>query len=428
MGLSMRMPFKFRAILVVSLSLCGLLVSAPTSFAKLTAAGNYCEGILDAELVAIVVQSSPGSFRVEETFLGNAKEGDSIDLPGFRLFTEEAYGPDLIDPITPDTRILLYLRHSKDSPRNWQITDKGYAFFWVQSPEKTPQLRDTAQKGIALRRQWEAAVTISDPASRAEALWPFVVAQNYGVDISEHTKTALRKIAPISGDYFAKQFDSMPTRDRMDLFREAGAYGGEKLHRKLTSFIEMQQEIYENYAIAHNLSGNEAPNVWSLLPLAVQDSSGNVYYGVAGLASYKRRDDLPLIRKIARWAVKFGQQDTCDAVLDALKAMPDQVNLTVISLIAQKFRNTDDATFPIDVMSSLCAHKYVATIPLLAPFVSPDGFGEQAEAALTEIVGQDLGNKPAPWLAWYKTKVAKTVATRPPGVDISCAELCSRKS
>jgi len=42
-------------------------------------------------------------------------------------------------------------------------------------------------------------------------------------------------------------------------------------------------------------------------------------------------------------------------------------------------------------------------MPLLAPFVT-DGFaGAEAQAALTAIVGQDLGEKSEPWLAWYKT-------------------------
>jgi len=45
----------------------------------------------------------------------------------------------------------------------------------------------------------------------------------------------------------------------------------------------------------------------------------------------------------------------------------------------------------------------VQTVPLLAPFVT-DGFaGVDAQAALAAIVGRDLGAKPKPWLAWYKT-------------------------
>jgi len=93
-----------RALLV----LCCLLVCSRVSFAKLVAARDYRNGILDAELVVIVSQESPSSFRVQEEFLGSANKGDFIELPGFRLFTEQQYGPDIVEPITPNTRILLF--------------------------------------------------------------------------------------------------------------------------------------------------------------------------------------------------------------------------------------------------------------------------------------------------------------------------------
>jgi hypothetical protein len=133
-----------RALLV----LCCLLLSSSLSFAKLVPARDYRNGILDAELVVIVSQESPSSFRVEQAFLGSANSGDSIELPGFRLFTYQQYGPDIVEPITPDTRILLFLRHKKEMPVAWELTDFGYSFFWVQNPEQVPQLRKTAEQGL----------------------------------------------------------------------------------------------------------------------------------------------------------------------------------------------------------------------------------------------------------------------------------------
>ena len=62
------------------LVLCCLLLSSSVSFAKPVPARDYRNGILDAELVVIVSQESPSSFRVEETFLGSANKGDSIEL------------------------------------------------------------------------------------------------------------------------------------------------------------------------------------------------------------------------------------------------------------------------------------------------------------------------------------------------------------
>jgi hypothetical protein len=393
--------------------LCCLLVSSTVIFAKLVAGRDYRRGILDAEFVTIVSQEIPDNFRVEEVFLGGSPTGGSIRLPGFRLVTEQQYGPDIIEPITPNTRILLYLRHKKDAPSDWEILDFGWSFFWVQNPEQTQQLRSLAEKAIDLRGRWEEAANISDPMQRAAALWPFLSAKDFGSSFADHTKSALQKIAPASGDYFAERFDDMPTWDRMDLFRNAGAYGGDKLHEKLTSFIQTQQEIYESYASIHNLKGDDAQAVWYSMPVAVRDSTGNIYHGIAGLASFQRREDLPLIREIARWAVKYGQFPTCEGALDAFRTMPDEDNVAVIALIWQKFRGNRDEIFPVEMIEALSTHKYVQTIPLLAPLINYGAWGADAEAALTEIVGRDLGQKPGPWLVWYKTRSAETLSTPP---------------
>jgi hypothetical protein len=391
-----------RAILL----LCCLLLVSAASFAKLVARRDFRDGILDAELVVIVLHQSADSFRVEEVFLGNANKGDSIELPGFRLFTEQQYGPDIVEPITSDTRILLFLHHKKDTPTAWEPTYFGYSFFWVKNPQQMTQLSKTADQAMALRRQWEEAVNISDPMRRAEALWPFLSMRNYGPSFRDHTESALQNIAPVSGDYFVEQFANMSSSDRADLFKNAGAYGGDKLHRTLTNYIATQQQLYESSALTNRLDRNDALASWNTMPDYVKDIYRDIYYGLAGLASFQRRDDLPMIRDIARWAVKYGLEQTCEAALDAFRTMPDKDNLPVISLIWKRFplgSGKGDEIFHVDVIEALCTHKYVQTIPLLAPFVT-DGFaGAEAQAALAEIVGRDLGQKPQPWLDWYKT-------------------------
>jgi len=229
--------------------------------------------------------------------------------------------------------------------------------------------------------------------------------KDYGPDFLEHTKSALQKIAPVSGDYFAGQFYSMPRWNRADLFKNAGAYGGDKLHQTLTDYIRAQQQLYETSASTYRLQDDDLLTRWNTIPDSVRDIYGDIYYGLAGLASFQRRDDLPEIREISRWAVKYGLEQTCEAALDAFRTMPDKDNLPVISLIWKKFplgSGKGDEIFHVDVIQTLCAHKYVQTVPLLAPFVT-DGFaGAEAQSALTAIVGQDLGEKPEPWLAWYK--------------------------
>lgn len=386
--------------------LCCLLLASTASFAKLVSARDYRNGILDAELVVIVLQESPNSFIVEEVFLGSANRGDSIELPGFRLFTEQQYGPDIVDPITRDTRVLLFLHHKKDAPAAWEPTYFGYSFFWVQNPEQVPQLTKTAEQAVALRRRWEEAANIPDPRHRAEALWPFLSMKDYGPNFLEHTKSALQKIAPISGDYFAEHFDDMPHWNRMDLFKDAGAYGGDKLHQTLTNHIKAQQQLYESSVSTYKLNDHDALAGWNTMPDSVKDSYGDIYYGLAGLASYQRREDLPVIREIARWAVKYRLEQTCEAALDAFRTIPDKDNLPLISMIWKKFplgSGRGDEIFHVDVIRTLCAHKYVQTVPLLAPFVTDSFAGAEAQAALSEIVGHDLGEKPEPWLAWYKT-------------------------
>jgi hypothetical protein len=390
-----------RALLVLS---C-LLLSSTVSLAKLVPAGDYRNGILDAELVVIVSQESPGNFRVEEAFLGSGNNGDAIELPGFRLFTEQECGPDIVEPVTSDTRILLFLRHKKDRPAAWEPTYFGYSFFWVQNPEQVSQLRNTAEEAVALRRRWEEAANTPDLRRRVQALWPFLSMKDYGVDIREHTELALQKIPPISGDYFAERFDEMPRLDRIDLFSYAGLYGGEKLHQKLINHIKAQQHLYEGFVSTYNLDKHNALASWNTIPDPVKDSSGDIYYGLAGLASFQRRDDLPMIREIARWAVEYGLEQTCAAALNAFRTVPEKQNLPVIALIWQSFPLVRDgnASFYIDVIRALSTHKYAQTIPLLAPFVT-DGFaGTEVQAALTTIVGQDLGGTPEPWMAWYRT-------------------------
>ena len=402
MGRHRRVAGTIRALLLP----CCLLLASTVSFAKLVSSRDYRNGILDAELVIIVSQESPNSFRVGEVFLGNANKGDSLELPGFRLFTKRQYGPDIVEPITSDTRILLLLRHKKDTPAAWEPTDFGYCFFWVQSPEQVTQLRKTAEQAVTLRRKWEDAANISDPRQRAETLWPFLSLKDYGTSFLEHTKSALQNMSPVSGDYFAEKFYDVPRWNRADLFKNAGAYGGDKLHLTLTSYIRAQQQLYESAASTYKLNDHDALASWNTMPDSVKDTYGDIYYGLAGLASFQRRDDLPVIREIARWAVKYGLEQTCEAALDAFRTMPDKDNLPVISMIWKKFplgSGKGDEIFHVDVIQALCAHKYVQTVPLLAPFVT-DGFaGAEAQAALTAIVGQDLGEKPEPWLAWYKT-------------------------
>lgn len=394
----------------VVLLLCCLMGFNTPTIAKLTSGFDYREGILDAELVCIVSQKAPDVFKVDEVFLATGPAVESVRLPGFQLVTEQQYRPDLVEPITPNTRILLYLRHKKDAPASWEILGYGFSFFWVQNPEQTPQLRSLAEKGIDLRRRFEAASKIPDPLRRAAALWPFLDMVTFGPEVARRAEEVLKQTAPVSGDYFAEHFDELPHDQRMDLLRDAGEYGGEKLHETVKEFISEQEKIFDDYASAHKLAGEFNQEQWYSMPPAVTASTGYVYYGAAGLAKFHRTDDLPLFREIGLWGIKYGMYQPSEAALDAFRSMPDEENLTVIAQIRERFKRgafgvaTDEADglLKFETLQALQTHIYVQSIPQLVPFLKDDGFGDEAEDALTKIVGRDLGQKPGPWLAWYE--------------------------
>ncbi|HTW22534.1 MAG TPA: hypothetical protein VMD78_02985 [Candidatus Baltobacteraceae bacterium] len=394
---------------VVALMCCLLAFIAP-AIAKLTSGFDYRVGILDADLVCIVSQQAPDVFKVDEVFLATGPAVETIRLPGFQLATEQKYGPDIVEPITPNTRILMYLRRKKDAPSSWEVLDYGLSFSWVQNPEQTQQLRSFAEKGVDLRRRFEAASDIRDPLRRTTALWPFLDMTACGPEVARRAEEFLKSAAPVSGDYFAEHFDKLPYDQRMDLLRDAGEYGGDRLHETVKEFISEQEKIFDDYASANKLGDELNQKQWYSLPPHVSDSTGYVYYGAAGLAKYHNREDLPVFREIGMWGVKYGMDQPSEAALDAFRDMPDEENLPVIAAIRERFKRgtygviTDqpDGLLKFETLQALETHIYVKSIPQLVPFLEDDRFSEEAENTLTKIVGRDLGQKSGPWLAWYE--------------------------
>jgi hypothetical protein len=389
---------------------CCLLAFITPAIAKLTSGFDYRVGILDADLVCIVSQQAPDVFKVDEVFLATGPAVESVRLPGFQLATEQQYGPDTVEPITPNTRILMYLRHKKTAPSSWEVLDYGLSFFWVRNPEQTPQLRSFAEKGVDLRRRFESAINIPDRLRRATALWPFLDMAKFGPEVARRAEDALKQTAPVSGDYFAEHFNELPHDQRMDLLRDAGEYGGDKLHETVKEFISEQEKIFDDYASANKLADELNQKQWYSMPPDVSDSTGYVYYGAAGLAKFHRREDLPLFRQIGIWGTKYGMEQPSEAALDAFRDMPDEENLPVIAAIRERFKRgtfgviTDqpDGLLKYETLQALETHIYVKSIPQLVLFLKGDGFGEEAEDALTKIVGRDLGPRAGPWLAWYE--------------------------
>ena len=122
---------------------------------------------------------------------------------------------------------------------------------------------------------------------------------------------------------------------------------------------------------------------------------------------YKDRDDLPYIRELTAWAIKYRFKQTCDAALIGFQNMPDKANLPLIDAVWKEFSRRPyegNELAPYDVSRALCTHRYPETVPLLAPFLEYEFGRSTVQQALREIVGQDLGDRPQAWLDWWNRR------------------------
>ena len=208
-----------------------------------SAAARPTRGALDASLIVLVRQHRPDLFRIEEVFLGHKEAGTTIRLANFRLYTVQESGPEKIDTITPQTRILLFLKPKKEAPTNWEIPGYGYCFFWGHDPSKVAELRKMAHNMVIFRKSWEEARNISDPRHRVEALWPFLWETN--ARVAQLTSEELKRTAPVAGDYIAERFPHLSDRERSRLTLDAADYGGKNLHVVLYRYLQDLQRRYE---------------------------------------------------------------------------------------------------------------------------------------------------------------------------------------
>jgi hypothetical protein len=224
------------------------------------------------------------------------------------------------------------------------------------------------------------------------------------VSFFKHTEVELEKARPAAGEYFAEHFDEMSSDDRMVLLPGAGAYGSETLHEKLRRHLDQQRHVYQEFVAGLGRLPSAAD--WITMPKSVRDATGEIYYGLAGLAEFRDRDDLPFIRATALWSAKYHLEDPADAAIDAFRDMPDEANLAVIDRLLKEFlpgRKPGMWSIDSDAERALCKHRHPETVPLLAPFVAEAdaGMATESESCLEEIVGQDLGRNPKAWIDWY---------------------------
>lgn len=378
-----------------------ILLLSGSAYAKLVPARDPRAGVLDSSLIVLVKEERESFFQVEEVFLGDGNVGDVISLPGFRLFTYQNYGADLVEPITPDTRILLFLQPAKDEPGKYEVTAYGYCFFWVHDLNKVDDLRKIANDAVALRKAWETARDNPDGEARVKALWPYLwEPQGY---FYQHTHEELQKAGVIAGDFIASQFEALDIDQRAMIIRDLGLIGGEKLHEVLASYMRTQQTSFEKFLVKP-LSKKAYEKYNSEVPDRTLDTDGELFYALEGLASFKQAVDLPYIRRLALWAVNYQMEQTCAAALEVFHDWPDQENLAVIAAIAKKFSPHSQDISPRDITRCLESHHYVDAMPLLVALLEDKEAGGDAREILSGIVGKDLGAKPKPWLDWYRSQ------------------------
>jgi hypothetical protein len=238
-------------------------------------------------------------FKIEEVFLGDKKKGDVIDVGDIQLETTQEYGPPVVEPITSDTRLLLFLQRKKEPATQWESTYYQQSF-WVQKSQDSNLLRKAAERAVTVKQQWLAAANLSDLTLRVAALWPFLNLREYGVRFFRRTQLELQKAKPASGIHFAEQFDAMSHNDRMLMLADAGLYGSEQLHTKLKTHLNKLRTRFEEFV---QQSGKGARDInWNAVPQDIEDANGELYYGLAGLAEFMDRTDLPYIRDAGAWA------------------------------------------------------------------------------------------------------------------------------
>lgn len=405
---------RFHRLLVVALV---LLIPFP-AFGRISRIKDSRSAVFESELVVIVSHDEGDTYKIEEVFLqtGEAQDalavGNTVSVPGFSLFSD---APDfnargvIRHEMTDDTRILLFLKRVQDKPGEWEVAGHGYCFFWVNAPSKIDTLRREATAAVSLRTEWEKAAAIEDPKARVAALWPFLWKDSWKCSLM--TREELVKTGEVAGDFVAERFPFLSHSERMKLLSHFGRFGGDKLHSVLVSHLKNLQGWYPAYAPEPGPDGRLPENEWAALSANGREIWSELYYGTTGLAYFKDETDLPFIRELGLWAAKHRVKQTCDAALNAFRNMPAKDNLPVIEAIWEEFTECPykgNELNPFDVARTLRAHKYVQTVPVLVKLLDDPKAATEARSFLAEIVGEDLGPDPLPWLDWYAEHVAST--------------------
>jgi hypothetical protein len=125
-------------------------------------------------------------------------------------------------------------------------------------------------------------------------------------------------------------------------------YGSVQLHDELIRELKRQQTAWEALLRRRGAFATydevDPPGPMHYYPRRTEDAepdeaseiNGVLYQGFTGLAGFRDRNDLPLIREAALWGLKYRFKQLDDAALGAFAEMPKRVNLPVIQSILER--------------------------------------------------------------------------------------------
>ena len=122
---------------------------------------------------------------------------------------------------------------------------------------------------------------------------------------SSAPKRNQEKTNPAAGVYFAEHFKDMPHNERMTLLPDAGDLGSDQLRQTIKTDIDEQRHVF--VAFVDSLGRLPKDSDWYGPQSPARNATGEIYYGLSGLAKFRNREDLPFIRETAVWAVKYHQ-------------------------------------------------------------------------------------------------------------------------
>lgn len=382
--------------------------------AMLALAGVRCEARLEfpgdslqidnANLVVIVAPVSGQNFRVERVEWDDntikTRVGDTLILPPFELGRLRLFRPDSIKPFTPDTRILLYLRRDAKTNR-LSIAQAGRAFFWVEKSEQIGRLIRQAQRLVAAQREWKSALAAPRGVRRVAAIYPFLAKYEWRFNL--RARRELTKMGALSGDYLAPRLATLHSTTRRTILDDISGIRSPKLHRALLLHLAQQQKRYENHLAASGPNEKKRIDAWNNLPPVTRSVRAELWSGLRALTAFKARRDLPFIRHVARWSVKYRFRDNADVALDAFYLMPDRANVAVVGALWKEFSTHKFPAYalsPFKVKHTLASHRFPETVTVLAPFLHHKNrdLVQQTRALLVRLVGRDVGSEPRAWI------------------------------